>query len=180
MSATAMPDQEVFDTQMNAVIIYDKFDLAADANALLERTAQRPGATLRWSVRPWRMDMLELAEAPALAEALEAHLIIVAVRQVRCVLPWLLPWLERWARGRKIQAAALALWGGDSETTLPPATRELTQFAGQHGLSLLFGDTPSTPGSSLMVAAERPEPGGSSTLARWPNAVVPKRGHNRN
>jgi hypothetical protein len=41
MNATAIRDKNVFDATVNAVIIYDKFDSAAEANAMLERAAHR-------------------------------------------------------------------------------------------------------------------------------------------
>ena len=52
-----MRDEKVFDATMNAVIIYDKFDFAAKANAMLERAAQRTGETVHWKVKPWRADI---------------------------------------------------------------------------------------------------------------------------
>ena len=79
------------DATMNAVIIYDEFDYAAKANAMLERAAHRMDETTHWSIKPWRVDMLKLPPAAeaALAEAAEAHLILLAVRQVQSLLPWL-------------------------------------------------------------------------------------------
>ena len=44
---------------MNVVIIYDKFDFAAKANAMLERAAHRTDGTMDWSVKLWRVDWLE-------------------------------------------------------------------------------------------------------------------------
>jgi hydrogenase maturation factor HypF (carbamoyltransferase family) len=144
MSAKAIRDENVFDATMNAVIIYDEFDYATKANAMLERAAHRTDETTHWSVKPWRVDMLKLspvAEA-ALAEAAEAHLIVLAVRQVQSLLPWLVDWLERWATCRQVQEAALAVWdGGNADTRFARATPELSQFAGRHGLSFIFDDT---------------------------------------
>ena len=96
---------------MNAVIIYDEFDYATKAKATLERAAHRTDETTHWGVRLWRVDVLKLPPAAeaALAEAVEAHLIMLAVRQVQSLLPWLMDWLERWATRRQIQEAALAV-----------------------------------------------------------------------
>jgi hypothetical protein len=97
---------------MNIVIIYDKFDFAAKVNAMLERATHRTDETADWSVKLWRADLLKLpptAEA-ALAEAVEAHLIMLAVRRIQSFLPWLVDWLERWAARRQIQQATLAVW----------------------------------------------------------------------
>jgi hypothetical protein len=85
----AIRDKNVFDATMNAVIIYDTFDFAAKANAMLERAAHQTDETTHWSVKPWRVDMLKLPPAAeaALADAAEAHLILLAVRQVQSLLP---------------------------------------------------------------------------------------------
>jgi uncharacterized phage-like protein YoqJ len=58
MSATAIREENVLDATMNAVIIYDEFDYATKANAMLERAAHRTDETTHWSVKPWRVDML--------------------------------------------------------------------------------------------------------------------------
>lgn len=142
---------------MNAVIIYDKFDFAAQANAMLERAAHRAGETAHWSVKPWRVDILKLPPAAeaALAEAAEAHLIVLALRQVQSFLPWLVDWLERWAACRQIQQAALAVWeGGSADTLSARAAPGLLQFAGRHGLSLIFDDNALVEDKSSMVASD--------------------------
>ena len=128
---------------MNAVIIYDRFDFAAKAKAMLERAAHGMGEAAHWSVKPWRVDMLELPPAAeaALAEAAEAHLMVLELRQVPSLLPWLGDWLERWAASRQVQDAALAIWDGGNAASRPArATPEWSQFAGRHGLSLIFND----------------------------------------
>ena len=83
---------------MNAVIIYDRFDFAAKAKAMLERAAHGTGEATHWSVKPWRVDMLKLPPAAeaALAEAAEAHLIVLAVRQVQSLFPG---WWTGWSGG---------------------------------------------------------------------------------
>jgi len=142
---------------MNAVIIYDEFDYAAKANAMLERAAHRMDETTHWSIKPWRVDMLKLPPAAeaALAEAAEAHLIVLAVRQVQSLLPWLVDWLERWATCRQVQEAALAVWDGENAATRSArATPELSQFAGHHGLSLIFDDNALVEDKSSMVASD--------------------------
>ena len=145
MSATTIRDNNAFfAATLNAVIIYERFDFAAKAKAMLERAAHETGETTHWSVNPWRVDMLKLPPAAeaARAEAAEAHLIVLAVRQVQSLFPWLADWLERWATCRQVQEAALAVWdGGNTDTLSARATPELLQFAGRHGLSLIFEDS---------------------------------------
>src|ERR1035437_1312409 len=143
MSATTIRDDNAFEATMNAVIMYDRFDFAAKAKAMLERAANGTGEATYWNVKPWRVDMLKLPPAAeaALAEAAEAHLIVLALRQVQSSFPWLADWLERWATCRQVQEAALGVWdGGNPETRSVRATPELLSFAGRHGLSLIFDD----------------------------------------
>jgi hypothetical protein len=157
MSATTIRDNNAFEATMNAVIIYDRFDFAAKAKAMLERAAHGTGEATHWSVKPWRVDMLELPPAAeaALAEAAEAHLIVLALRQVQSLFPWLVDWLERWATCRQVQEAALAVWdSGNADTRPVRATPELSQFAGRHGLSLLFDDSAPVKDESSMFASD--------------------------
>ncbi len=143
MSAKAIGDETGFAVAMNAVVLYDTFDFAAKANAMLERAAHWTEETTHWSVKPWRMDMLKLPPAAeaALAEAAEAHLMVLELRQVPSLLPWLGDWLEQWAACRQVQDAALAVWDGGNAALRPArAAPELSQFAGRHGLSLIFND----------------------------------------
>jgi hypothetical protein len=145
MNASELGDKSVFDATMGAVIIYDTCDFAAKAKAMLERVAHRMDEPTHWSFKPWRADMLKVPPAAeaALAEAAEAHLIVLAVCQVQSLLSWLVDWLERWATRRLVQEAALAVWdGGNAAPHLTRATAELLQFAERHGLSLIFGDNP--------------------------------------
>jgi hypothetical protein len=156
-SATASRDNNAFEATMNAVIIYDTFALAGKAKAMLERAAHGTGEATHWSVKPWRVDMLELPPAAeaALAEAAEAHLIVLALRQVQSLFPWLADGLERWATCRQVQEAALAVWhGGNADTRPVRATPELSQFAGRHGLSLLFDDSAPVKDESSMFASD--------------------------
>ena len=125
---------------MNAVIIYDKFDIAAKAKAMLEQAVFRSDETILWNLDPWRIDLLAVPPAAevAMVKAEEAHLIVLAVHQVQ---PLLIAWLERWAECRQVQEAALAVCDGGKAGSLSASTRaapELSQFAGRHGLSLLF------------------------------------------
>jgi hypothetical protein len=157
MNATSIRDESVFDATMNAVIIYERFDFATKANAMLERAAYRTEDTTHWSIKPWRVDMLKLPPAAeaALAEAAEAHLIVLAVCQVQSLPSWLLDWLERWATRRQVQEAALAVWDGENaDPPLTRATRELSQFAGRHGLSLLFDENAPVADKSSMSTSD--------------------------
>jgi len=177
MQVPAISDETASYPTMNAVIIYDKFDFAANANAMLERSANRKDATTHWSVKPWRVDMLDLPPAAeaALAEAAEAHLIVLAVRQVRSLLPWLLDWLERWAACRQIQGAALAIWEGDTaDIRLAQALPELSQFARQHGLSLIY-DHDSLAGEKSSIVASDSQKQEAPLIQTLPLVLEPRR-----
>jgi len=157
MSATAIGDETGFPVAMNAVVLYDTFDFAAKANAMLERAAHWTDEAMHWSVKPWRVDMLKLPPAAeaALAEAAEAHLMVLELRQVPSLLPWLGDWLERWAACRQVQDAALAVWdGGNAVSRSARATPELSQFAGRHGLSLIFNDNALVEDKSAILASD--------------------------
>ena len=128
---------------MNAVVIYEECDSARRANALLKRAAERADGTMQWSVKPWRLDLLNwppLAQE-ALGDAAEAHLMVLALRGGPELPSGLLEWLEAWAVQRQVPSAALALFAGRSGDTLSPtAMPELSEFAQRHGLSLIVGD----------------------------------------
>ena len=111
MSVTTQSDEEIFETTMNAVIIYDKCNVAANANAMLAGAAHRTDETMRWNVKPWRVDVLKLAPAAdvALADAVQAHVIVLAMREVESFLPWLMDWLERGLPAGTFKEAALAI-----------------------------------------------------------------------
>lgn len=128
---------------MKALIIYDDFASAARANATLQHTARNLDFTVQWSVVPWRVDMLKCPPTAqeALTEALDAHLIVLAVRHAVALPAGVVPWLERWAVLRHTFDAALAmLGGGNADAHSPSTTPELSRFAERHGLSLVFGD----------------------------------------
>lgn len=128
---------------MNAVILYDEFPLAANANGMLARAANRADAAVPWSISPWRLDMLKLPPVAdgALEEAATAHLMVLAVRNQAKLPPWLWDWLETWATHREIPDAALAVFdGGHGDVLAAPAVPELSRFAERHGLSFLVGD----------------------------------------
>ena len=108
---------------MNAVVIYDKFDFAAKAKAMLERAAHGTGETTHWSVKPWRVDMLKLPPAAeaALAEAAEAHLIVLALRQVQSLSPG---WWTGWSGGPRAGRSRRPPWRYGMVETPTHARRE--------------------------------------------------------
>ncbi|MGB7769203.1 MAG: hypothetical protein WBN22_10180 [Verrucomicrobiia bacterium] len=143
MSATAIRGGPAFEAIMNVVIIYDDFACATKAKANLERAAQLAGETTHGNVELCRLDLLEQSSfaVKVLGESANAHLIVVALSQTESLPAWLLDWLESWATRRRVRDAALAVFGGgNNDMPSVPTVRELSRFAGRHGLSFIFDD----------------------------------------
>lgn len=142
MSAKAMQDGRFFDAAMNALILYDQFDLATKARFMLERASGRTAESIHWHVKLWRADMLNLppVAAQALTDAVDAHLVVLAMRQSQPLPFHLVGWLEEWAGRRRVLDAAVATFGEINAGALPPAvTPELSRFARRHRLSFISG-----------------------------------------
>jgi hypothetical protein len=80
---------------MKALIICDDVTLAADTNAILHRVAHRADMAVNRDIRPWRLNMLKLPATAgrALHDAVDAHLIVFAVRRINKLHIWLMNWL---------------------------------------------------------------------------------------
>ena len=131
------------DSCMKAIIIYDNFAYAAKANEMLQRAANQANTTMRWNIKPWRVDALNLHRGAeeALLDAVDAHLIVFAGHRAQALPSWLQHWLERWAGCRQIADAAFAVIGGrDGDALSMPTTPELSHFAGRHGLDFITDD----------------------------------------
>lgn len=142
MAATAEHDDAGFEFGLKTVIVYDDFDLATKANTVLSRAAQRADPHFRWNVTLWPTHMLgdSLANAVALSKAVEADLVFLAIRRLTDELPRLLDWLERWAKGRRVHDAVLAIYNDrDNGAVFAPGALELARFAQRYGLSFNFG-----------------------------------------
>ena len=59
MNAIALPEEPSFKMTLKAAIIYDDFDFAARAAALLDRAAIRTDEAMKWDVKPWRLNVLK-------------------------------------------------------------------------------------------------------------------------
>ena len=131
------------DSCMKAIIIYDNFAFAAKADTMLQRASDQADAAIRWNIRSWRMDSLNIARNAdeALSDAADAHLIVFAGHRAQSIPAWLLDWLERWVACRHIKDAAFAVIGGSNGESLSiPATPGLSTFAKRHGLSFITDD----------------------------------------
>src|SRR6266481_7320915 len=118
---------------MKALIVYDDATCAATTNAILHRAAARADISVKWDIKPWRLNMLRftaIAEE-AMSDAADAHLIVFAIRNTRSLPTWLMKWLKRWAVLRQSPGAALAVIGcGTTEASVA-----MRRFARRFGLS---------------------------------------------
>jgi len=139
MDISVAREKRLLELMPKAAVIYDDFDYAARAAALLDRAAIRTDEALRWDIKPWRLDLLKpsaLGDA-ALAETIDADLIVVALSEIHLLPDTLLEWLEHWAERRQIKNAALmALCPEEAAGPRSPWAR-LKEFAEWHGLPFL-------------------------------------------
>jgi hypothetical protein len=126
---------------MKALIIYDGFAAGAKANAALKHSTENLAFDVQWNVRPWRLDMLKFTPTlkQAMAEALDAHLIVLASQTAQPLPAWLLTWLEHWAKCRHVAEAAIAVFGiGQAMPFSSSTASHLAEFAQRCGLGLFF------------------------------------------
>jgi hypothetical protein len=122
MSAIATQEKSLFEMTLKAAIIYDDFDFAARAAALLERVAIRADEAMRWDVKPWRLDVLQepsLAD-DALGETTDADLIVVALRKAPLQPDELTGWLVSWAMKRQTVDAAMMVFCPEGNAASTP------------------------------------------------------------
>jgi hypothetical protein len=119
MNTVAQHKENLPGAILKAVIIYDDFDSATHATALLERVARRVDEAIKWDLKPWRSDVLKQPTLAALtvAVAANADLIVLALNHAHPPPPELPDWLKNWAAHRRIKdAAVLALYTGTSRS----------------------------------------------------------------
>jgi hypothetical protein len=124
---------------LKAAVIYDDFDFAARATALLDRAAIRTDEAMKWDVKPWRLNVLKqpsLADA-ALGETIGADLIMVALRKTLLLPDELKDWLESWTMKRQVEDAAMMLFCPEEKATAMWLWDELKEFAEWHNLLFL-------------------------------------------
>ena len=131
MNAIATHEKCLIKRTLKAAVIYDDFDFAARAAALLERVAIRADEAIKWDFRPWRLDVLKepsLADA-AFDETVDADLIVVALRKTPSLPDELMSWLESWAMKRQTVDAAMMVFCPEENAASTPLGHELKEFA---------------------------------------------------
>ncbi|GIX50559.1 MAG: hypothetical protein KatS3mg132_753 [Limisphaera sp.] len=139
------------------ILLYDDVAWARVAHAAVSRVAFECGQT-QTSVVPWRADLLEqtrLADA-ALAEAVDADLILLAPARMLFLPVWIRRWLDVWATCRTVPDAAVGLLvpPGVSDAVL---RAELEPWARRNGLTWLgnLGPDGATEAEADAVAMNR-------------------------
>lgn len=139
MGAAGVQKGSCYDTVVKAVIIYDDFDSATHATALVERAVMRADEAIRWDIKLWRLDFLK---QPMLADltvfvAANADLIVLALNRIHSLPAELLDWLKNWADQRQIEdAALLPLYSNETQISLA-LWNKTKLFAEEHGLTVL-------------------------------------------
>jgi hypothetical protein len=139
MQAIVSGDKRLWEMTLKSAVMYDDFDFAARAAALLERAAIRADAAIKWDLKPWRFDVLKqsvLAKA-AFAETTDADLIVVASCGTHLPPDELMDWLEQWAAHRQIKDAAVMAFCPEENAGPMSLGERLKQFAEWHGLPFL-------------------------------------------
>ena len=152
MNAIATHEKHLFEMTLKAAVIYDDFDFAARAAALLERVAIRADEAMKWDIKPWRLDVLKtssLANA-ALGETADADLIVVALRQTHSPPDELRGWLESWAMKRQTEDTAVMVLCPEENAASTPLWRELKEFAEWHSLPFLGSRNLRDDGNSMV------------------------------
>lgn len=139
MNAIATQEKCSFEMTLKAAVIYDDFDFAARATALLERVAIRADEAMKWDVKPWRLDVLKSSSLAnvALGETTDADLIVIALRQTHSLPDELIGWLENWALKRQTVDTAVMVLGPEENAASTPLWREMKEFAERHDLPFL-------------------------------------------
>ena len=131
---------------LKAVIIYDEFDSAACATALLERVALNAGEAIKWDIKPWRCDVLQQPTLAALtiAVAANADLIVLALHRTHFPPAGLLDWLKNWAQHRRIEDAAVLTLHADTGSHPSNAWNGIKAFVERQHLTFLGSHKVST------------------------------------
>jgi hypothetical protein len=152
MSAMAVPKERRFGAVLKAVIIYDDFDSATRATALLERAALRASEGMKLDIKPWRCDVLKQPALAALtvAVAANADLIVFALNRIQSQTTELvLAWLNNWAAHRRIEDAAIVALYKETNHSKSKFWVKIRNFSETHNLSFLGDHDIRHDGSSL-------------------------------
>jgi hypothetical protein len=159
---------------LKAIIICDDFAFVTRANTALQRVGCLPEVGARWILKSWPVNVLHEATlaVKTLAEAVDAHLIVIPGSRAHSLSSRLRDWLERWAADRQIRDAALAVMVDGIETGLTnTVSPELTLLVQKHGLNLITdaGVVSGNAGGAANDSARHPGPWQTPSPTEKPN-----------
>ncbi len=132
---------------MKAVILCDDSMFASKARVLLRRVGDRPGVSVRWTIKAWPVNALHHASLSetALLSAKDAHLVVFPKNHACSPSPHLKGWLNRWAALRDFEDAAVGIIGdaGDAGEA-DEISLELRLLLQRHGLNLIHDESEAT------------------------------------
>ena len=157
MNAVATDEDRLIKRTLKAAVIYDDFNFAARAAALLDRVAIRADEAMKWDIKPWRLDVLQepsLADA-AFDETADADLIVVALRKTPSCPDELMSWLESWAMKLQTVDPAMMVYCPEGNAASMPLGHDLKES--RNGTACLFWAVPicETMGIQLNLSTSR-------------------------
>jgi hypothetical protein len=126
---------------MKAFLVYDDFNSAANVNAALQRWSAQAGHNVHWDVRPWPVNMLKFPPVAeeAMADALDAHMLVFAGPCVHLVPFWFEDWLEEWVRQRQVRDVVVVIISDVSQGGSAAASNcPVSEFARRRGLEIVY------------------------------------------
>jgi hypothetical protein len=146
---------------METVILYDDIAFAEKAYATLLRVGGKDEVGIDWVVKFWPAKALKDASLAdkALAESLNAHLVVLPAHLAETPAHWLLSWLKRWTQQREFEEAALGIIAErGTDDLIRPISGELSQLILQGGLQLIADPGLNTEGTvEYSVTNSRPQ-----------------------
>ncbi len=128
---------------MKAVILCENCAFAVKARSILQLVGERPDVSIHWTILFWPLNALYDAamSTQALAESIDAHLILISSEYAKTFPSHLRIWLERWATMRSLDEAALGVIGTLVTDTLEtPSSETLRKLIKDHGLHLISAE----------------------------------------
>src|SRR5262245_31761870 len=123
---------------MSAIIICDDLAFRARVAETLTRVGRRDDVNVRWRTIFWPINALneESLANRALADAVDAHLILFPARCAQSLPDWVFDWLNRWATSRTVRDAAVGIMADEHASDLANLA-PVTRFARTHDLTVI-------------------------------------------
>jgi len=147
----------------NVVAVYEDTGASARAMEVCQLLASKLGSEVELRSCLWQFDLLrnEPASHCAVAEAVEADLIIVAARQNAELREEVKQWVEAWVPEKRGQTAALVALLGQAGTGLVSTTQPhsyLKEAATRAGMDFFLRELPGAHDHAAGPTGQRPAP----------------------